>query len=258
MPLNHRFFCQFFVGLLTLFLMGCATIPEGQVRSKADPWEALNRNVYVFNTNLDDYVVRPLTKVYEYAVPEIVRSRFSNVFANVGDVFTAVQQLLQGKPKTALDDLIRVFVNTTIGLGGIFDVATEAGLEKHKEDFGQTFGVWGIPSGPYVVLPILGPSSLRDAFGWVADLNTDILINQIDNVPVRNIVSGVRIVDQRLKYLNASGLLAGVAFDQYSFVRDAYLQRRRFLIYDGEPPLIDDYDAQNNRMQYPGEEKRMR
>jgi phospholipid-binding lipoprotein MlaA len=258
MPLNHRFFCQFLVGLLTLFLVGCATIPEGQVRSKADPWEALNRNVYVFNTNLDDYVVRPLTKVYEYAVPEIVRSRFSNVFANVGDVFTAVQQLLQGKPKTALDDLIRVFVNTTIGLGGIFDVATEAGLEKHKEDFGQTFGVWGIPSGPYVVLPILGPSSLRDAFGWVADLNTDILINQIDNVPVRNIVSGVRIVDQRLKYLNASGLLAGVAFDQYSFVRDAYLQRRRFLIYDGEPPLIDDYDAQNNRMQYPGEEKRMR
>ena len=258
MPLNHRFFCQFLAGLLTLFLMGCATIPEGQVRSKADPWEALNRNVYVFNTNLDDYAVRPLTKVYEFAVPEIVRSRFSNVFANVGDVFTAVQQLLQGKPKTALDDLIRVFVNTTIGLGGIFDVATEAGLEKHKEDFGQTFGVWGIPSGPYVVLPILGPSSLRDAFGWVADLNTDILINQIDNVPVRNIVSGVRIVDQRLKYLNASGLLAGVAFDQYSFVRDAYLQRRRFLIYDGEPPLIDDYDAQNNRMQYPGEEKRMR
>ena len=258
MPLNHRFFCQFLVGLLTLFLVGCATIPEGQVRSKADPWEALNRNVYVFNTNLDDYVVRPLTKVYEFAVPEIVRSRFSNVFANVGDVFTAVQQLLQGKPKTALDDLIRVFVNTTIGLGGIFDVATDAGLEKHKEDFGQTFGVWGIPSGPYVVLPILGPSSLRDAFGWVADLNTDILINQIDNVPVRNIVSGVRIVDQRLKYLNASGLLAGVAFDQYSFVRDAYLQRRRFLIYDGEPPLIDDYDDQNNRMQYPGEEKRMR
>ena len=258
MPLNHRFFCQFLAGLLTLFLVGCATIPEGQVRSKADPWEALNRNVYVFNTNLDDYVVRPLTKVYEFAVPEIVRSRFSNVFANVGDVFTAVQQLLQGKPKTALDDLIRVFVNTTIGLGGIFDVATDAGLEKHKEDFGQTFGVWGIPSGPYVVLPILGPSSLRDAFGWVADLNTDILINQIDNVPVRNIVSGVRIVDQRLKYLNASGLLAGVAFDQYSFVRDAYLQRRRFLIYDGEPPLIDDYDDQNNRMQYPGEEKRMR
>ena len=258
MPLTDRFFCQFLAGLLTLFLMGCATIPEGQVRSKADPWEALNRNVYVFNTNLDDYVVRPLTKVYEFAVPEIVRSRFSNVFANVGDVFTAVQQLLQGKPKTALDDLIRVFVNTTIGLGGIFDVATDAGLEKHKEDFGQTFGVWGIPSGPYVVLPVLGPSSLRDAFGWAADLNTDILINQIDNVPVRNIVSGVRIVDQRLKYLNASGLLAGVAFDQYSFVRDAYLQRRRFLIYDGEPPLIDDYDDQNNRMQYPGEEKRMR
>ncbi len=258
MPLIYRFFCRFLAGLLTLFLVGCATIPEGQVRSKADPWEALNRNVYVFNDNLDDYIVRPLTKVYEFAFPEIVRSRFSNVFANVGDVFTAVQQLLQGKPKTALDDLIRVFVNTTIGLGGIFDVATDAGLEKHKEDFGQTFGVWGIPSGPYVVLPILGPSSLRDAFGWAADLNTDILINQIDNVPVRNIVSGVRIVDQRLKYLNASGLLAGVAFDQYSFVRDAYLQRRRFLIYDGEPPLIDDYDAQNNRMQYPGEEKRMR
>jgi phospholipid-binding lipoprotein MlaA len=258
MPLIYRFFCQFFAGLLILTLVGCATIPEGQVRSKADPWEALNRNVYVFNDNLDDYIVRPLTKVYEFAVPEIVRSRFSNVFANVGDVFTAVQQLLQGKPKTALDDLIRVFVNTTIGLGGIFDVATHAGLEKHKEDFGQTFGVWGIPSGTYVVLPILGPSSLRDAFGWAADLNTDILINQIDNVPVRNIVSGVRIVDQRLKYLNASGLLAGVAFDQYSFVRDAYLQRRRFLIYDGEPPLIDDYDDQNNRMQYPGEEKRMR
>jgi phospholipid-binding lipoprotein MlaA len=157
-------------------------------------------------------------------------------------VYTAINQLLQGKPKTALDELTRVVINTTMGLGGIFDVATDAGLEKHNEDFGQTFGVWGIKDGPYMVLPLLGPSNVRDTVGWFADLQTDILINYINDIPLRNTITGVRVIDQRSKYLNSSNLLEVAAFDKYTFVRDAYIQRRRNRIYDGNPPLIDEDD----------------
>jgi phospholipid-binding lipoprotein MlaA len=142
----------------------------------------------------------------------------------------------------AFDDLTRVVVNSTIGLGGLFDVATDAGLEKHSEDFGQTFGKWGIKDGPYMVLPLLGPSNVRDTVGWVFDLQTDILINRIENIPVRNAITGVRVIDQRSKYLSSSNLLEEAAFDKYTFVRDAYIQRRRNRIYDGNPPLIDEDD----------------
>ena len=180
--------------------------------------------------------------MYEFIFPVYVRERFSNVFANVGDVYTAVNQLLQGKPKTAVEDLTRVIVNTTFGIGGIFDVATEAGLEKHSEDFGQTFGVWGIGDGPYMMLPLLGPSNVRDTVGWAFDLQTDILLTYIDNIPVRNTITGIRIVDQRSKYLSSTSLLGEAAFDKYTFIRDAYIQRRRNRIYDGNPPLIDEDD----------------
>ena len=153
-----------------------------------------------------------------------------------------MNQLLQGKPKTAVEDLTRVIVNTTFGIGGIFDVATEAGLEKHSEDFGQTFGVWGIGDGPYMMLPLLGPSNVRDTVGWAFDLQTDILLTYIDNIPVRNTITGIRIVDQRSKYLSSTSLLGEAAFDKYTFIRDAYIQRRRNRIYDGNPPLIDEDD----------------
>jgi phospholipid-binding lipoprotein MlaA len=245
------------MAFLTSFFVGCASIPNGTAPSKKDPWELVNRNVYSFNTSLDDYLVKPITQVYEFIFPEFVRTRFSNIFANVGDVYTSVNQLLQGKPKTAVDDLLRVVINTTMGIGGIFDVATDAGLEKHKEDFGQTFGVWGVGDGPYMVLPLLGPSNVRDTVGWAFDLETDILLSYIPNISVRNTVTGLRIVEQRSKYLNASSLLQTAAFDEYSFVRDAYIQRRRENIYDGNPPLIEEEDDLPPELTE-GEEKRMR
>ena len=247
-----------FVVLTTSLFVGCASIPEGNAPSKNDPWELVNRNVYSFNEGLDDYFVRPLTKVYEFILPEFVRNRFSNIFSNVGDIYTAVNQLIQGKPKTAVDDLLRVVINTTMGIGGMFDVATGAGLEKHQEDFGQTFGVWGVPDGPYMVLPFLGPSNVRDTVGWAFDLETDILLSYISDIPVRNTISGVRIVDQRSKYLNSSSLLETAAFDKYTFVRDAYTQRRRDRIYDGNPPLIEEEEEDVPAEMLNGEEKRIR
>lgn len=240
-PLN-RSFRILLMGLMTLFCVACASIPQGQPASKKDPWELANRNVFTFNEGLDKYLVRPLTQTYEFIIPEFIRNRLSNVFSNIGDIYTAFNQLLQGKPKEAFDDLTRVLVNSTIGLGGLFDVASDAGLEKHSEDFGQTFGVWGIKDGPYMVLPLLGPSNVRDTVGWVFDLQTDILINRIENIPVRNTITGVRVINQRSKYLSSSNLLEEAAFDKYTFVRDAYIQRRRNRIYDGNPPLIDEDD----------------
>lgn len=227
------------LGVFACFMVGCVSIPEGQSRVKKDPWESMNRNVFAFNEQVDRYAIKPLTQVYEFILPEFIRDRISNVFANIGDIYTAVHQLLQGKPQMALDDVSRVLVNTTLGLGGLFDVASAGGLEKHKEDFGQTFGVWGAKSGPYLVLPLLGPSSVRDAAGWFFDLQTDILLNDIQDVPLRNTITGLRVIDQRAKYLSASSLLDDAGFDQYTFVRDAFLQRRLNRIYDGNPPLID-------------------
>ena len=240
--LNRKGIQLIVLSLVMSFLVGCASIPEGQPRSKKDPWELVNRNVFSFNESIDKYAIKPITKVYEFIFPVYVRERFSNVFANVGDVYTAVNQLLQGKPKTAVEDLTRVIVNSTFGIGGIFDVATEAGLEKHSEDFGQTFGVWGIKDGPYMMLPLLGPSNVRDTVGWAFDIQTDILLTYIDNIPVRNAITGIRIVDQRSKYLSSTSLLGEAAFDKYTFIRDAYIQRRRNRIYDGNPPLIDEDD----------------
>ena len=244
--------------LLTLCLVSCASIPEGQVRIKKDPWEETNRAVLIFNDNLDDYLIRPLTKVYEFVVPSPARTAIRNVFSNVGDVYNSVNNLLQGKPKAAVDDLVRVFVNTTIGLGGLWDAASAAGVEKHSEDFGQTFGVWGIPDGPYMMLPLLGPSTVRDTAGWFFDIQTDILIKQIDNIPLRNSTTGLRIIDQRAKYLGSSDILESAAFDKYSFIRDAYLQRRRSKLYDGNPPPLVDEEENDNVPDYSSEQKRIR
>jgi phospholipid-binding lipoprotein MlaA len=228
------------LGLVLCLFVGCASIPEGQQVSKKDPWEKVNRNVFSFNEGLDKYLVIPITKTYEFILPEFVRNRFSNIFSNIGDIYTSVNQLLQGKPKVAVEDFTRVIVNTTFGIGGIFDVATGAGLEKHQEDFGQTFAVWGVSDGPYMVLPLLGPSNVRDTFGWIFDLETDILLSYVSDIPTRNTITAVRVIDQRSKYLSASSLLEVAAFDKYSFVRDAYIQRRRDRIYDGNPPLIEE------------------
>ena len=239
--------------VLALTLGACATTGQnGSTPSKtvkADPWEPMNRAVFSFNETLDEYLIKPVTKAYRAVVPEVVRTAISNVFSNIGDIYTAVNNLLQGKPKEAVSDLGRVVINTTMGVFGIFDIATDAGLEKHKEDFGQTLGVWGVGSGPFVVLPVLGPSTVRDTAGWVVDIKTDLLINQVDDVGVRNSITGVRIVDARSRFLDTEGIVEEAAFDKYSFIRDAYLARRKNMIYDGNPP--EERDMEDPSMSEP-------
>ena len=222
-------------------LVGCASIPSGVEPSPNDPWEPFNRSVFEFNEGLDAYLLKPVVAGYRFVLPEFVREGIYNFFSNYNDIYTALNNLLQGKPAYAFNDLMRVVVNTTFGLGGFIDMATPGGLEKHKEDWGQTFGVWGVPAGPYVVLPFFGPSSVRDTFGTVADLETDYLFKYIPDVGLRNSITGLRVVNARNTYYEASDLLDGAAIDKYSFMRDAYTQRRAYQINEGrddeEPPM---------------------
>jgi phospholipid-binding lipoprotein MlaA len=222
-------------------MVGCASIPAGVQPSPHDPWEPFNRSVFEFNEGLDSYLLKPIVKAYRFIMPEFVRDGIYNFFSNYNDIYTALQNLLQGKPDLAFSDLMRVVVNTTFGLGGLIDMATPGGLPKHKEDWGQTFGVWGIPSGPYVVLPFFGPSSVRDTFGTAADLETDYLFGYVKNIGLRNSVTGLRVVNARNTFYEAGDLLDGAALDKYSFVRDAYIQRREYQINEGredEEPLL--------------------
>jgi phospholipid-binding lipoprotein MlaA len=222
-------------------MVGCASIPAGVQPTPNDPWEPFNRSVFEFNEGLDAYLLKPVVKVYRFILPEFVRDGIYNFFSNYSDIYTALQNLLQGKPDLAFSDLMRVVVNTTFGLGGLIDMATPGGLPKHKEDWGQTFGVWGIPSGPYVVLPFFGPSSVRDTFGTAADLESDYLFRLLPDVALRNSLTGLRVVNARNTYYEAGDLLDGAALDKYSFVRDAYIQRREYQINEGredEEPLL--------------------
>jgi len=232
------------LGLASL-LVACASIPAGVEPSPNDPWEPFNRSVFEFNEGLDAYVLKPVVAGYRFVLPEFVREGIYNFFSNYNDIYTALNNLLQGKPDYAASDLMRVVVNTTFGLGGLIDMATPGGLEKHKEDWGQTFGVWGAPSGPYVVLPFFGPSSVRDTFGTVADLESDYLFKYVKNIGVRNSVTGLRVVNTRNTYYEAGDLLDGAAIDKYSFMRDAYIQRREYQIHEGredEEPLMPVYE----------------
>lgn len=226
-------------------MVGCASIPAGVEPSPHDPWEPFNRSVFEFNEGLDAYLLKPVVAGYRFVLPEFVRDGIYNFFSNYSDIYTALQNLLQGKPDYAFNDLMRVVVNTTFGLGGLIDMATPGGLPKHKEDWGQTFGVWGIPSGPYVVLPFFGPSSVRDTFGTVADLESDYLFRLLPDVALRNSITGLRVVNARNTYYEAGDLLDGAAIDKYSFMRDAYIQRREYQINEGREdgePLIPVYE----------------
>ena len=226
-------------------LVGCASIPAGVAPSPHDPWEPFNRSVFEFNESLDANVLKPVVAGYRFVLPEFVRDGIYNFFSNYSDIYTALQNLLQGKPDYAFSDLMRVVVNTTFGLGGLIDMATPGGLPKHKEDWGQTFGVWGIPSGPYVVLPFFGPSNVRDTFGTAADLESDYLFSYVKDIGLRNSITGLRVVNARNTYYEAGDLLDGAALDKYSFVRDAYIQRRAYQINEGrddEEPLMPVYE----------------
>ena len=230
-------------------MVGCASIPAGVEPSPHDPWEPFNRSVFEFNEGLDAYLLKPVVAGYRFVLPEFVRDGIYNFFSNYSDIYTALQNLLQGKPGDAFSDLMRVVVNTTFGLGGLIDMATPGGLPKHKEDWGQTFGVWGIPSGPYVVLPFFGPSSVRDTFGTAADMESDYLFRLLPDVALRNSITGLRVVNGRNTYYEAGDLLDGAAIDKYSFMLDAYIQRREYQINEGRedeevlmPPYQNPYE----------------
>ena len=211
---------------------GCASTVE---RDPRDPWESVNRPIYTFNDKVDTFVARPVARAYQRFVPSELRDRVRNFFGNLADPFIGVNNFLQGKFEDGVSDWARFAFNTTVGLFGIHDVATDMGYEKHNEDFGQTFGWWGAPSGPYLVLPFLGSSDVRDGLGTGVDIYTDPL-GEVRPYHLQYGLWGVRFTQLRADLLDASRILEEAALDKYVFQRDAYLQRRRNLIYDGHPP----------------------
>lgn len=221
------------LGMLVCAVMqGCASAPNAHPR---DPWEPFNRQVSSFNEGVDEAVVKPLATAYQHVTPELVRTGVNNFFGNLSDVWSLVNNVLQLKPRESVETLLRVGLNTTIGLAGLIDVATELRLEKHREDFGQTLGYWGVPTGPYLVLPLLGPSSLRDAAALPVDRQGN-LVNGLDDVATRNSLTALRLVDLRASLLGAGRLLEDAALDKYTFTRDIYLQRRGGLVHVDVPP----------------------
>ncbi|HEY6241650.1 MAG TPA: VacJ family lipoprotein [Burkholderiales bacterium] len=212
-------------------LAGCATSGG----NPADPFEPLNRAVFGFNDAADKAVIKPVAIAYRAVLPGFVRTGVSNFFSNIEDVWISVNDLLQGKFLQGVDDFGRFFFNSTFGIAGIFDLASGVGLPKHNEDFGQTLGSWGVGSGPYLVLPFLGPSTVRDGLAFLVDAEAD-PVWRINNVPVRNTAVAIRFVSRRAELLDATSLLDQAALDRYTFFRDAWLQRRRNLVYDGNPP----------------------
>jgi phospholipid-binding lipoprotein MlaA len=222
------------LGVLALLVIasGCATGPNP---NPADPFEPFNRGVSRFNDVVDDAVLRPAATAYREALPSPVRTGVNNFFGNLSDVWSFVNSALQLKLQNSAETFMRVNVNTFFGLGGLLDIATEAGIDRHSEDFGQTLGRWGVPSGPYVVLPLFGSSTLRDTAAWPVDRRGD-LLGELDDIPVRNSLYVLRVVDGRSNLLRAGQLLDDAALDKYSFTRDAYLQRRRNEVHDGNLP----------------------
>ena len=212
---------------------GCATTGPGDPR---DPFEGFNRAMYTFNDGLDTVIVRPVSTVYKTITPDPVRTWVRNFFANIEDLFIGVNNMLQGKFVDGWTDWVRFAFNSTLGVVGINDVASEMGLEKHNEDFGQTFGRWGIGSGPYLVLPLFGPSSARDFGGLWLDWTADPMWYYTRPIALRNSLAFLRGVSRRTDLLDASRILEEAALDKYVFQRDAYLQRRRALVHDGNPP----------------------
>jgi phospholipid-binding lipoprotein MlaA len=223
-------------GILGLFLVltACASVPQAQ-RDPQDPLEPYNRAMYRFNTDFDNAFLKPIAKGYKWVAPAVVREGVTNFYNNIADVTSAVNNLFQFKLSRFGTDLGRVAVNSTVGVGGVVDVATNMGLPSYKEDFGQTLGYWGAVKSPYLVLPLLGPSTLRDAIGRGVDTFTNPTFYVNDGAVTWGLF-GLQAVNTRADLLTASKILQEAAIDPYSFVRDAYLQRRLYDIYDGNPP----------------------
>lgn len=220
---------------LAFALSGCASTTN----NPKDPFEGYNRAVFSFNDKVDSAVLKPTATAYRNAVPGFIQTGINNFFGNLSDVWTAANQFMQGRPAEGVNDVTRVALNTTFGLGGLIDIASMSGLPKHKEDFGQTLGVWGVSSGPYLILPLLGPSTVRDTVVLPLDRKADPW-NYKDPVNVRNIGTAINVIDQRAGLLDASNLLEEAALDRYEFMRDGFLQRRESKLLDGREPKAAD------------------
>ena len=219
--------------VLVVLLAGCAT-PDGE-RDPRDPWEGMNRGVYRFNDKFDEYLAKPVARTYVKVLHQEIRTRIANFFSNLQDPLIGLNNFLQGKFDDGVNDWGRFLVNSSFGLFGLHDVAGDGGMEKHNEDFGQTLGRWGAGPGPYLVLPILSSSSVRDGIGTGADIWLDPM-GEIRPINLRNSLIVLRATNTRADLLEASRILEEAALDKYVFQRDAYLQRRRSLVYDGRPP----------------------
>lgn len=213
-----------------LLLGGCATAQDPR-----DPLEPFNREVFEFNKDFDDAIGKPVAEAYQKGVPQVMRTGVSNFFSNLGEVVVIFNDILQLKFEQAMKDTMRFTANTVFGLLGVIDVATPMGLPKNNEDFGQTMATWGVGDGPYMVLPFLGPSTIRDAGGLYVDFQIAPIL-QIREDALRYAVVGLRLVDIRAQALGVTRILDEAALDQYAFMRDAYLQLRLNQIYDGNPP----------------------
>lgn len=244
---NYRIILK--LGLLFSILTGCATYP-----ANPDPLEKFNRHIFTFNEKVDKVVLKPVAQTYKAVVPKPVDEGVTNFFSNINDVVVVTNDILQLKFKQAATDTTRLLLNSTLGIFGVFDIASKVGLPKHQEDFGQTLGYWGFGSGPYLVLPFFGPSSLRDLTGRGVDILADPRVYYADQAHLQNFFMAsdvVKIVDMRADYLDMEQVLDTAALDRYTYLRDAYLQRRQYLVYDGNPPqeileeeLFDDIKPQ--------------
>lgn len=245
--LNTRFLLIF---LYLFILTGCAS--NKTTADPSDPFESYNRAMFTFNDNVDQYLMKPVARGYQFITPSPVQKGISNFFSNLDDVLVLVNNLFQFKLKKAASDTGRILINSTIGLFGLIDWASDLGLDKNNEDFGQTLGHWGMPSGPYFVLPFLGPSTIRDTSGLVADTAYfDPVYNELHEdfpAPPRDPEQAVwgltiaKAVDTRAQLLKAEKILDEAALDRYIFIREAYMQRRQHLVYDGKPPEDDVFD----------------
>jgi phospholipid-binding lipoprotein MlaA len=218
---------------LAVLASGCATV---QTTSKDDPFEPWNRTMYDIHQVVDGKVIRPAVQAYVDTTPKPIQQGIHNFFANLDDVVSVVNDFLQWKLDKAGNDMGRVMLNSFFGLGGIIDVAADLNIEKGDEDFGQTFGYWGIPQGPYLFIPVLGPTTVRDGSGLIVRGYASPLSYLIVDVPTRNILYGIGFVDARAQYLETDRLVDQAAIDKYTFIRRSYLQRRQYLVYDGKPP----------------------
>lgn len=224
------------LALCALVLSACATVPNPDAR---DPWESWNRGVFGFNETVDKVVLKPVATGYQKVTPTFIQKGVGNFFGNLTDMWSVVNNALALRGRETGDSMGRVMLNTTIGLLGFVDVASDLGVERHTADFGLTLARWGVKDGPYVMLPVLGPSTLRDAAGLPVD-NWGNPANQfVSDEPTRNGLLVLKVVDKRAQLLSAGQVLDGAALDKYTFLRDAYLQRRRNQVYDGNPPDED-------------------